>query len=132
MLRASMKSCSDINYSDTHDWSKSVTGRGVRRVQDRKRAMPLFRQPEVRPEREKQKPRKRNEKIEGDEDEDEPSSLRRLCVVSLAENMKEVWTRDYVHNYMDQYFFRYVMGPFNLLRRYRDRPGIKSLCLSKQ
>ncbi|XP_062874285.1 uncharacterized protein si:ch211-214j8.12 [Trichomycterus rosablanca] len=76
--------------------------------------MPLFRQPEVRSEREKQKPKKRNRKHECDEDED-PSSLRRLCILNLAENMKEVWTQDYAQNYMDRYFFRYIMGPFSLL-----------------
>lgn len=50
-----------------------------------------------------------------EEEEDEPSSLRRLCLFSAAENMRDVWTQDYTQNYMDHYFFRYVMGPFSLL-----------------
>ncbi|XP_047005608.1 uncharacterized protein si:ch211-214j8.12 [Ictalurus punctatus] len=78
--------------------------------------MPLFRQAEVRQEREREGTKRKSHQYECDEeDEDEPSSLRRLCVFSLAENMKDVWTQDYANNYMDQYFFRYVMGPFSLL-----------------
>ncbi|MCI4392411.1 hypothetical protein PGIGA_G00145580 [Pangasianodon gigas] len=82
--------------------------------------MPLFRQAEVRPEREGESERERMKRKShqhkcDEEEEDEPSSLRRLCVFSLAENMKDVWTQDYAHNYMDHYFFRYVMGPFSLL-----------------
>ncbi|KAJ8262943.1 hypothetical protein COCON_G00154000 [Conger conger] len=42
-------------------------------------------------------------------------SLARLCLWSLAENMKTVWTKDYTQNYMDQYCFRYIIGPFNIL-----------------
>ncbi|XP_064152464.1 uncharacterized protein si:ch211-214j8.12 isoform X2 [Anguilla rostrata] len=42
-------------------------------------------------------------------------SLASLCLWSLAENMKNVWTKDYTQKYMDQYCFRYVMGPFNML-----------------
>ncbi|XP_035811101.2 uncharacterized protein si:ch211-214j8.12 [Amphiprion ocellaris] len=42
-------------------------------------------------------------------------SLTRLCLLSLADNMKDVWVKDYADNYMDHYSFRYIMGPFNLL-----------------
>lgn len=42
-------------------------------------------------------------------------SLTRLCLLSLADNMKEMWVKDYAENYLDQYSFRYIMGPFNLL-----------------
>ncbi|XP_051278616.1 uncharacterized protein si:ch211-214j8.12 [Dicentrarchus labrax] len=42
-------------------------------------------------------------------------SLTRLCLLSLADNMKEVWVKDYADNYLDHYFFRYIMGPFSLL-----------------
>ncbi|XP_069555937.1 uncharacterized protein [Brachyistius frenatus] len=42
-------------------------------------------------------------------------SLTRLCLLSLANNMKEVWVKDYADNYMDCYTFRHIMGPFNLL-----------------
>ncbi|TRY55611.1 hypothetical protein DNTS_021491 [Danionella cerebrum] len=72
--------------------------------------MPLFRQPEPTGEREPEKKRRHLT-----EDEDEPSTLVGLCLQSLAENMKEVWVKDYAEKYMDQYFFRYVMGPFSLL-----------------
>jgi len=43
-------------------------------------------------------------------------SLTRLCLLSLADNMKEVWAKDYADNYLDHYSFRYIMGPFNILR----------------
>uniref|UniRef100_A0A8C8E1I0 Si:ch211-214j8.12 n=1 Tax=Oryzias sinensis TaxID=183150 RepID=A0A8C8E1I0_9TELE len=42
-------------------------------------------------------------------------SLTRLCLLNLADNMKEVWTKDYADNYLNHYVFRYIMGPFNLL-----------------
>lgn len=42
-------------------------------------------------------------------------SLTRLCLLSLADNMKTVWAKDYADNYLDHYFFRHIMGPFNLL-----------------
>ncbi|KAJ8414838.1 hypothetical protein AAFF_G00023610 [Aldrovandia affinis] len=42
-------------------------------------------------------------------------SLTRLCLWSLSENMTDVWTKDYTEKYMDQYSFRYIMGPFNML-----------------
>ncbi|XP_049326353.1 uncharacterized protein si:ch211-214j8.12 [Astyanax mexicanus] len=76
--------------------------------------MPLFRQAEARPEKERQARRSRTHEY-SEEEEDDPPSLTRLCLLSLAENMKDVWTQDYSQNYMDQYFFRYVMGPFSLL-----------------
>lgn len=44
-------------------------------------------------------------------------SLRQLCLLSLADNMKDVWVKDYADNYLDHYSFRYIMGPFNLLRK---------------
>lgn len=50
------------------------------------------------------------------ENEGDCSSLIRLCLWSLAENMKDVWTKDYAKMYMDQYSFRYIIGPFNILR----------------
>lgn len=45
-------------------------------------------------------------------------SLTRMCLQSLADNMKEVWVKDYADNYLDQYSFRYIMGPFNVLREF--------------
>ncbi|XP_026178430.1 uncharacterized protein LOC113139437 [Mastacembelus armatus] len=42
-------------------------------------------------------------------------SLTRLCLLSIADNMKEVWAKDYTDNYLDKYFFSHIMGPFNLL-----------------
>lgn len=75
--------------------------------------MPLFRQLEPSPEREGQK--KKKCKNEWPENEDRPSTLIGLCLQSLAENMKDMWVKDYAQKYMDQYFFRYVMGPFSSL-----------------
>ncbi|XP_035381852.1 uncharacterized protein si:ch211-214j8.12 [Electrophorus electricus] len=76
--------------------------------------MPLFRQPEARAERRGQKGRDRTRDC-SEEEGDAPSSLVRLCLLNVAENMKGLWVQDYVQNYMDHYFFRYVMGPFSLL-----------------
>lgn len=42
--------------------------------------------------------------------------LAHLCLLSLADNMKELWVKDYADNYLDHYSFRYIMGPFSLLR----------------
>lgn len=42
--------------------------------------------------------------------------LARMCLRSLADNMKDVWVKDYADHYLDQYSFRHIMGPFNLLR----------------
>ncbi|XP_056091215.1 uncharacterized protein si:ch211-214j8.12 [Rhinichthys klamathensis goyatoka] len=75
--------------------------------------MPLFRQLEPTPEREGQK--KKKCKNEWADDEDKPSTLIGLCLQSLAENMKDMWVKDYAQKYMDQYFFRYVIGPFSSL-----------------
>ncbi|NP_001091661.1 uncharacterized protein isoform X1 [Danio rerio] len=72
--------------------------------------MPLFRQLEPTPERKSQRKKKH-----WTEDEEKPSTLIGLCLQSLAENMKELWAKDYAQKYMDQYFFRYIMGPFSLL-----------------
>lgn len=66
----------------------------------------------------KARPGRRRQRI-GDcwrTDEDGPVlSLRQLSLLSLADNMKKVWVKDYTDNYLDQYSFRYIMGPFNLL-----------------
>lgn len=78
--------------------------------------MPLFRQLEPTPEWGGQKKKRR--KNEWTEDVDKPSTLIGLCLQSLAENMKEMWVKDYAQKYMDQYFFRYVIGPFSSLREY--------------
>ncbi|XP_007563224.1 uncharacterized protein LOC103145640 [Poecilia formosa] len=48
-------------------------------------------------------------------DDDPVLSLTRLCLLSLADNMKDLWVKDYADNYLDHYSFRYIMGPFNLL-----------------
>ncbi|XP_058491083.1 uncharacterized protein LOC131463412 [Solea solea] len=50
-----------------------------------------------------------------DEDDNALPSLTELCLFSLADNMKEVWVKDYADKYLDRYSFRHIMGPFNLL-----------------
>uniref|UniRef100_W5MBR2 Uncharacterized LOC102682622 n=1 Tax=Lepisosteus oculatus TaxID=7918 RepID=W5MBR2_LEPOC len=66
--------------------------------------MPLFRGPQWQ-----------REKAEKGRSRGQVRTLVRLCLVSLADNMRELWARDYAENYMDSYSFRYVMGPFSLL-----------------
>lgn len=41
--------------------------------------------------------------------------LERLCLENVAGNMQSIWSRDYMENYLDEYHFRYIMGPFNEL-----------------
>ncbi|XP_068800074.1 uncharacterized protein [Struthio camelus] len=45
----------------------------------------------------------------------EVPALSSLCLQSLARHMQSVWVKDYSENYLDEYHFRYVMGPFNEL-----------------
>lgn len=78
--------------------------------------MPLFRQLEPTLDKEHEKKKKRKNKWT--QDGDNLSTLIELCLQSLAENMKEMWVKDYAQKYMDQYFFRYVMGPFTSLRTF--------------
>uniref|UniRef100_A0A8B9C7Z2 F-box and leucine rich repeat protein 6 n=1 Tax=Anser brachyrhynchus TaxID=132585 RepID=A0A8B9C7Z2_9AVES len=40
-------------------------------------------------------------------------ALGSLCLQSLAQHMQSVWVKDYSENYLDEYQFRYIMGPFN-------------------
>ncbi|XP_061753379.1 uncharacterized protein si:ch211-214j8.12 isoform X2 [Nerophis ophidion] len=64
-------------------------------------------------------------------DEDVPS-LTRLCLLSLADNMKEVWAEDYASNYLDHYSFSYIMGPFNFLSGNLVEELLELLCTRKQ
>ncbi|XP_028268936.1 uncharacterized protein LOC114440705 [Parambassis ranga] len=59
-------------------------------------------------------------------------SLTQLCLLSLADNMKEVWVKDYADNFMDHYSFRYIMGPFNTLPGELVEELIWLLCTRKQ
>ncbi|XP_067153347.1 uncharacterized protein [Apteryx mantelli] len=45
----------------------------------------------------------------------EVPALSSLCLQSLVGHMQSVWVKDYSENYLDEYHFRYVMGPFNEL-----------------
>lgn len=58
--------------------------------------------------------------------------LTRLCLLSLADNMKDVWVKDYADNYLDNYSFRYIMGPFNLLPGDLVEELTSLLCSRKQ
>ncbi|XP_078534866.1 uncharacterized protein LOC144821555 [Lissotriton helveticus] len=42
-------------------------------------------------------------------------SLKSSCLHSIAQNMQNLWVKDYADNYIDEYHFRYIMGPFNEL-----------------
>lgn len=41
------------------------------------------------------------------------AALGSLCLQSLAQHMQSVWVKDYSDNYLDEYQFRFIMGPFN-------------------
>nr|XP_057927560.1 uncharacterized protein si:ch211-214j8.12 [Doryrhamphus excisus] len=65
--------------------------------------------------------------------DDEPvPSLTQLCLLSLADNMKEVWVKDYADKYLDHYSFRHIMGPFNLLSGDLVEELTQLLCTRKQ
>uniref|UniRef100_H3AM70 F-box/LRR-repeat protein 15-like leucin rich repeat domain-containing protein n=1 Tax=Latimeria chalumnae TaxID=7897 RepID=H3AM70_LATCH len=40
-------------------------------------------------------------------------SLKSLCLNNVVDNMKTLWAKDYSENYLDQYQFLYIQGPFN-------------------
>uniref|UniRef100_A0A1A7WHB6 Si:ch211-214j8.12 n=1 Tax=Iconisemion striatum TaxID=60296 RepID=A0A1A7WHB6_9TELE len=50
----------------------------------------------------------------------------------MADNMKDVWVKDYADNYLDQYTFRYIMGPFNVLPGDLIEELMMLLCRKKQ
>ncbi|XP_040010966.1 uncharacterized protein si:ch211-214j8.12 [Xiphias gladius] len=58
--------------------------------------------------------------------------LARMCLLSLADNMKDVWVKDYAVHYLDQYSFRHIMGPFNLLPGELVEELTRLLCTRKQ
>ncbi|KAH0615675.1 hypothetical protein JD844_025974 [Phrynosoma platyrhinos] len=42
-------------------------------------------------------------------------SLQRLCLENIAGNMQCLWAKDYTDNYLNEYQFRYIQGPFSEL-----------------
>ncbi|XP_062308121.1 uncharacterized protein si:ch211-214j8.12 [Osmerus eperlanus] len=75
--------------------------------------MPLYRVTPQRPQNRKLKTREGRRRWK--EKDGAIVSLGQLCLRSLAENMKTLWVKDYAENYMDQYNFRHIMGPFSEL-----------------
>ncbi|XP_074760283.1 uncharacterized protein LOC141959862 [Athene noctua] len=43
----------------------------------------------------------------------EVPALGSLCLQNLAQHMQSLWVKDYSEHYLDEYQFRFVMGPFN-------------------
>uniref|UniRef100_A0A3B4ACX1 Uncharacterized protein n=1 Tax=Periophthalmus magnuspinnatus TaxID=409849 RepID=A0A3B4ACX1_9GOBI len=58
--------------------------------------------------------------------------LTHLCLFSLADNMNTIWVKDYSDKYLDQYLFRHIMGPFNVLCAELVEDLIKLLCMRKK
>ncbi|XP_063192477.1 uncharacterized protein LOC134516332 isoform X3 [Chroicocephalus ridibundus] len=56
----------------------------------------------------------------------EVPALGSLCLQSLARHMQSIWVKDYSENYLDEYQFRFVMGPFNDLGEMWG-PGTRSV-----
>lgn len=66
-------------------------------------------------------------------DEDgSPLSLTRLCLLNMAENINTIWTKDYTDKYLDQFLFRHIMGPFNVLCSELVEELIRLLCMRKK
>ncbi|XP_060893870.1 uncharacterized protein si:ch211-214j8.12 isoform X1 [Labrus mixtus] len=78
------------------------------------------------------KPRQRRMRNRKTDEDGSVLSLTRLCLLSLADNMNDVWAKDYADNYLDHYFFRHIMGPFNLLSGERVEELTHLLCNRKQ
>lgn len=58
-------------------------------------------------------------------------SLERLCLENVAGNMQQLWAKDYADNYLDEYHFRYIMGPFSELGEARRcGAGTRGLSIS--
>ncbi|KAM9857792.1 uncharacterized protein ACBR49_019054 [Aulostomus maculatus] len=81
--------------------------------------MPLFRasdeyDAETRARRRTRRRKRKTEWMRSDEDGC-VVSLTQLCLLNLADNMKDVWVKDYADNYLDHYSFRHIMGPFTFL-----------------
>uniref|UniRef100_A0A1A8J3A9 Si:ch211-214j8.12 n=2 Tax=Nothobranchius kuhntae TaxID=321403 RepID=A0A1A8J3A9_NOTKU len=66
------------------------------------------------------------------QDDSSVFSLKCLCLSNVADNMKDVWVKDYADNYLDQYTFRYIMGPFNILPGDLIEELMLLLCSRKQ
>lgn len=98
--------------------------------------MPLFRASAERVRKKAQHRRARNLEWMGScqraHDDGSVLSLGRMCLLSLANNMKEVWVKDYADNYLDHYTFRYIMGPFNPLPGELVEELTCLLCTTKQ
>uniref|UniRef100_A0A8C9ZG62 Si:ch211-214j8.12 n=1 Tax=Sander lucioperca TaxID=283035 RepID=A0A8C9ZG62_SANLU len=96
--------------------------------------MPLFRASGERGEAKARPGQRRTRSREWMKTDEDVSvlSLTRLCLLSLADNMTEVWTKDYADNYLDHYSFRYIMGPFNLLPAALVEELTRLLCSRKQ
>lgn len=61
-----------------------------------------------------------------------PLSLTHLCLLSLAENINTIWAKDYTDKYLDQYLFRYIIGPFDVLCSELVDELIRLLCIRKK
>lgn len=59
-------------------------------------------------------------------------TLTRLSLLSLADNMNTLWVKDYAEKYLDQYLFRHIMGPFNVLCAELVEELIQLLCTRKK
>ncbi|XP_078671089.1 F-box and leucine-rich repeat protein 13-like [Branchiostoma floridae x Branchiostoma belcheri] len=61
-----------------------------------------------------------------------PETLKHLSIVSMATHMDSVWAADYIHNYLDQYHFMYIIGPFDALPSHLIQELIEFLVQKRQ
>ncbi|XP_040928212.1 uncharacterized protein si:ch211-214j8.12 [Betta splendens] len=97
--------------------------------------MPLFRAcsgPKLVPGRRRIRRAKWTGRVRKTEEDGSVPPLTRLCLLSLADHMKDVWAKDYADNYLDQYSFRHIMGPFNLLPGDLVEELLQLLCSRQQ
>uniref|UniRef100_A0A8D0G9U1 Uncharacterized protein n=1 Tax=Sphenodon punctatus TaxID=8508 RepID=A0A8D0G9U1_SPHPU len=58
--------------------------------------------------------------------------LKDLCLGNVAGHMQSVWVKDYSENYLDDYQFRYIMGPFSELAGFLVQELLKLLGESRR
>ncbi|XP_078589304.1 uncharacterized protein LOC144869708 [Branchiostoma floridae x Branchiostoma japonicum] len=61
-----------------------------------------------------------------------PATLKHLSIVSIATHMDNLWAADYIHNYLDQYNFWYIIGPFDTLPSHLIQELIEFLVQKRQ
>ncbi|XP_066277288.1 F-box and leucine-rich repeat protein 13-like [Branchiostoma lanceolatum] len=61
-----------------------------------------------------------------------PGTLKHLSIINIATHMDSLWAADYIQNYLDQYNFMYIIGPFDVLPAHLIQELIELLVQKRQ